>query len=574
MLQDEIATPESLCVNAKADVQAEVELLGVEWDRWEKGTHNGTVAGVEYFKPRRVLIFDEAIEALRRTHCLNADVDRLSQLSSDPIVAFMENYKLSTCSFVRESEVEVGISMADAISEKYLTDEAFENSECQPSSNVDGKKLIGHEFVGRSKAVEFFSQTKNLLMLGLQECRIDRLGDISGFSFPRVRHLYLSNNLIHELSVVSGAISYLPNLETLCVSGNFFTAKCDTFLEAPKLTTVVMNKTLIGFDDVVRMLSKLSNLKSLSLCGNAYSDIGCAPKLRSLQTLDLSDNSLWNWYSVLCCIKSIPTLKSLVLSNNKLCNICVHTKSEQSYSLYRCAVEVAGEEDKALEAFAGLNELYIDNNSIYEWATMANMAVVFRNLKVLRFKLSITNRDLSPAIMSLHRQVLIAIFPELKVLNGSDVTVNERINAERYYLTLASANGNIFSCTNHPEGLQRSHRERLELIHGNRDDSGQSKLTAQNLASRMIRVVLVPDGDSESYTKDQIARQLPSTTSVRDVKSLCSRLFSLELSDIVLVYNDGKMPLCESMDEEDAEIQHYGISDGYNIRVQSRSHRF
>lgn len=289
----------------------------------------------------------------------------------DPIVAFMENYKLSTCSFVRESEVEVGISMADAISEKYLTDEAFENSECQPSSNVDGKKLIGHEFVGRSKAVEFFSQTKNLLMLGLQECRIDRLGDISGFSFPRVRHLYLSNNLIHELSVVSGAISYLPNLETLCVSGNFFTAKCDTFLEAPKLTTVVMNKTLIGFDDVVRMLSKLSNLKSLSLCGNAYSDIGCAPKLRSLQTLD------------------------------------------------------------------------------------------------------------------------------------------------------------------------RSHRERLELIHGNRDDSGQSKLTAQNLASRMIRVVLVPDGDSESYTKDQIARQLPSTTSVRDVKSLCSRLFSLELSDIVLVYNDG-----------------------------------
>ncbi|KAK1443745.1 hypothetical protein BgAZ_206210 [Babesia gibsoni] len=566
---DDTETPAAPTDVNDDDEQDDVEVLGIEWDGWTTGTHNGTVEGIEYFKPYRVTLFTEAMAAVQKTYD-KEDEEIRNYRMRDTMYAILRNHGNFTCSFLKEDQVECGVTMAEAIYDKYLVDTSDETAEFEAHKSVNGKLHIGHAFVGRSKAVSFFSQTSNLLLLGLQDSRIDRVGDLAQFTFPKVREVYLMNNLISEWPVVVSAMEHFPSAHTLDVSGNVFTVTDNIPFEAPKLRTVSLNKTVLRFSDAVEMLKDLPNLSVLSLCGNAYADLGCLSKLEHLISLDVSDNSIWNWYSMFRCLISAPTLRKFIISNNSLCNICVDPETGNRISLYQGALSVAQLNQKTLEAFHELEELHLDGNYIYDWGTLSELTVIFPNLKALRFKLCLMNVEASDATLGLHRQVLIAIFPRLEILNGSYISKGERLNAERYYLRLATVEKQIFAKVNHPKGLAEPHSRRLEQIHGRRETGEEKGSSAYHLDARMIQVTMIPDGNYDNDRIEPISRRLPPSTSVRDLKSLCSKLFNLELSDIVLAYNNGKMPICERMDDDDVEIQTYGISDGYNIRIQSR----
>lgn len=549
----------------------EMEFLGVEWDSWTKGTHDGTVDGTKYFESKRGSLYEAAMETVLEKSEMIDDPDVRDYMSRHPIYAIINNYGRSTCSLVLEKEARRGVSIAEAVLERYVTDDAPEDADSAPHFTAGGKVHIGHEFVGRSDAVDFFSQTGNLQLLVLHDCRIDRVGQLETLEFPRVKELFLTSNLISDWAVVAEAISHFPVLATLDVSGNIFTSNSSSIaLECPTLTTVYINQSQVTLEEAGRILGRLPMLTTLSLCSNGYTDLGSAAELRQLQCLDVADNFLWNWYSILSCVSSSPSLRKLMLANNKLANICVSPRDQARTTIYKAAVEIATQRGGTLDIFHGIEELQLDGNCIYEWETVGQLAIVFPRLRVLRFKLLVPNKELSDSSLSLHRQVLIAIFPQLCVLNGSEVTDNERLNAERYYIRMAYSGSQIFQSVNDPEGLALSHSQRLEQIHGTREEETSDKHKLHSMASRMVRITLIPDADSDSYMKPPVTRSLPVTMSVRDLKSLCSRLFSVDLGDIILVYNDGHMPLCEPMLDEDVEIQNYGLSDGYNIRVQSR----
>ncbi|GIX63700.1 hypothetical protein, putative [Babesia caballi] len=562
--------------------EQQVEMLGVEWDEWRRGVHNGTLGGVFYFRPERIRCYQDAMDKIREIYSEHEQEWIRENSVANQSAVMLTNYGDTPCSFVAEKDVTRGISMEEAVHMRYMTDDIAVIESGTHEFSPHGKGRIGHEFVGRSDALKFFRETSNLLLLGLQDCGIDRVGDCSGYNFPRVQELYLTNNLISSWSVAKEVLKIMPSLETLDMSGNYLTSVGDPPLESAKLSTLLLNRTLVKFEKALEMTAKLPTLTTLGLCQNAYTDLPCIGSLPKLESLDVTGNSIWNWYSVLRLIHSSPSLKKLTVSGNQLSDLCVDSASGKSYSIYEAALEIGKGDREPLRAFGELEELYLDDNCIYDWTTVGNLAVVFPNLRALRFKLCELGKESSQATISVHRQGLIAIFPALKVLNGSDISKYDRINAERYYLTLEHLNSPVFKFTNHPEGLALAHSTRLEEIHGQREappDEREILLSRH----RTVKVVLVPDADSASFLKPVVTRRLPLSMTIFDLKVMCSKLYDIPLSDVVLVYNSGvgspgapklilpqNMPISEAMTDQDAELDIYGIDDGYTIRVQSR----
>ncbi|CDR94068.1 hypothtetical protein, putative [Babesia bigemina] len=545
--------------------EEQAELLGVEWDNWRVGTHNGTVDGVFYFEPERMRRCEKVMQAVQHVYSGHDEPWLRENAAAYALRTTIDNFENRSCSFVRECDVQLGVPMERAVHNRYITDDPTGES-----SSPHGKGRIGHEFVGRDEALEFFSHTANLLMLGLQDCRIDRLGDCTRYAFPRVREAHLPNNLISDWDVVRGLLAMLPRVDTLDLSGNMLVFNDEKPLESSTLATVVLNNTMLDFGNVARLLSTVKGLKSLSLCRNMYVELPTLEPLQSLRSLDLTENSVWNWFYVLRLVKSAPTLTRLIITKNRLSNLCVDPETGSPLSLYRAALLIGKDRPEPLKAFAALDELHMEENYVHDWQVVSDLAVVFPRLRVLRLRLCLLHKEATQAEESVHRQVLIAIFPELKVLNGTEVTKYDRINAERYYLSLEHANSTPFKSTNTHEALDEPHSSRLEEIHGKRDVPPPKEGVFVSPGLRMITVKLVPDGDSDSYLKPVVTRSIPLCTTVLELKVICCEVYGLTLSDVVLIYNSGDMPISERMDNDEAEIQYYGVDDGYSIRIQSR----
>ncbi|GBE60745.1 CAP-Gly domain-containing protein, putative [Babesia ovata] len=559
--EPEDAPPE----DKEEEEESKAEMLGVEWDNWRVGSHNGTVEGVFYFNPERMRRCEGVMEAVRHVYSKHEEPWLRENAVKYAMKITIDNFENRSCSFVRETDVQLGVTMEQAVHDRYITDDPS-----GVSSSPHGKGRIGHEFVGRDEALEFFSHTANLLTLGLQDCRIDRLGDCTKYSFPKVREAHLPNNLVTDWDVVRGLLAMLPRVDTVDLSGNTLVFNDEKPLESATLATLVLNNTMLKFETVTKLLSNVKGLKALSLCRNMYIELPSLESLKSLQSLDITDNSVWNWFYVLRLVKSAPTLKRLIITKNRLSSLCVDPKTGNALSLYRAALHLAKDHDEPLKAFEALEELHMEENYVHDWKVVSDLAVLFPNIRALRFKLCMLHKESTQAEESIHRQVLISIFPALKVLNGTEVTKYDRTNAERYYLSLEHANSTAFKSTNTHEALKASHSSRLEKVHGKREAAPAKNGTFVSPGLRMISVKLVPDGDSDSYLKPAVTRSIPLCTTVLELKVICSEIYGLTLSDVVLIYNSGDMPISERMDNDEAEIQYYGVDDGYSIRIQSR----
>ncbi|GFE54922.1 peptidyl-prolyl cis-trans isomerase [Babesia ovis] len=514
----------------------EIDVIGVEWDNWRAGDHNGTVEGREYFRPVLACAFQEAHRVIRDVYSNHENTWISNNIvgSSGIITQYLGD---TTCSFVLESQAETGISMADAIFDCYIcdaTEEEFGALECSPH----GKGHIGHQFVGRAKARDFFSETSNLLSLGLQQRQIARIGDCARYKFPKIREVYLAYNLIYDWNVVRELISLIPQMDTLDLTGNLLVLNAEEPLESLKLRTLVLSRTMLSTKLLEHMLKKLERLTMLVLCNNAYTELPCLCDLHNLAALDFSDNYIWNWYSILQLVYSSKSLKKLIMTNNKLSDICMDPVTRTHMSLYQAAMAIAKDHPNPLEAFAGLEELYLDENYIYDWHTVSYMATIFTNLRVLRMKVCSLGKEVTEGSESMERQVVIAIFPRLTVLNGMEITKSDRCNAERYYLCLEFRPISIFQDTNSNEGLTISHKDRLTQIHGEREAPPEPSQII-NAAYRLVEVELIPDGDSDSFLKPSVKRQMPLSTTVLDIKKMCSKLFNMDMTDIILVFNNG-----------------------------------
>ncbi|XP_952118.1 uncharacterized protein TA14060 [Theileria annulata] len=469
---------------------------------------------LENFKKIKVKIF-EYFDKIKEN---SMNFEELTRILSERF-DFHDFSNPNSC--VNLDSVSLGSTFEREFRNKYLnTDEELEAEDSG----------VNYEFVGMEKACNFFSDPKKLITVTLNDCKISQIGTIT--EFPKCTELFLSNNLLTS-SEVNKLVEYFPKLTVLDVSEN----KIDKPINAPSVKTLIMNRVFVEFELVLETLDRCVNVTNLIFSDNMLDEVVFKGKTYpNLTAIDLSNNFIYSWDSICNLFKIFPNLEKLFISHNLLHNL-----------------------DSNSMEFNSLLELDISNNLISDIDVMVKVSQAFPNLTSLK----VNSNPISPNFMEKYsnlpyiksvkgdkndeiiRMYMIVTFANLKVLNGTTITGEERTNSERYLNYLEDK------------------------------EQGEETKTKVNLEKKnRIKVLLVPDGDSESFLYEPVEKKLSESCTVSDVKLLCSKLFKMNLKDIKLVYNNKMMPLCEEMDDDSAELCRYGISDNYQIRVQNKNIKF
>ncbi|PHJ20187.1 cap-gly domain-containing protein [Cystoisospora suis] len=89
------------------------------------------------------------------------------------------------------------------------------------------------------------------------------------------------------------------------------------------------------------------------------------------------------------------------------------------------------------------------------------------------------------------------------------------------------------------------------------------------IASSLVKVLLQP-AEASIFHLSPVQKNLSRNMQIRDLKTLCMRLFGLPVSRMNLLYNDGMMPISIPLDDDFASLDFFGFSqDGTSVvRVQ------
>ncbi|PFH34817.1 CAP-Gly domain-containing protein [Besnoitia besnoiti] len=372
-----------------------------------------------------------------------------------------------------------------------------------------------------------------------------------------------------------------------------------------------------------------------------------------LEGLDISENILDSWESLFACLIHLPRLTTICavdcalgdfarvrtsrepgqppspavaetqgekkddaqtpeLSSAKL--LPAAPEGDQASWLGKGGGEVEARERSALswalsmseEQRERVTELCLEDNCLDAWETVTWLARLFPRLERLMLQgnpllvqPSANARDKPAPVAagfgasSPQRQVMIALFPNLKVLSGGTVSKADRCAAERYTLSLlhrirrANEEGE-FSALPVPLGLVEVLRppaqgvdqtcsvheallDRLTKAHGDFSLGGEfCRGGGAVLASMLIEVFLQPDA-AAIFHKLPVKKRVPKSMRVRDLKTLCMRLFGLPVAHTELLYNDGHMPVSTPLDDDAASLDFFGVGDGSVVRVQDKS---
>mmetsp|Transcript_40064 Transcript_40064/g.64995 ORF Transcript_40064/g.64995 Transcript_40064/m.64995 type:complete len:464 (+) Transcript_40064:51-1442(+) len=373
------------------------EWLGVEWDDYGRGKHDGT--------------FSETGE------------------------------KMFTCapgqgSFLKPEKVNIGVSVVAALLDRYCdigTVQAVQGSEDSASSELYVPSSRGNkvpvQLVGMDKVAQKQSRVDKLSKVSVRDSYISSAGPVGEIAekCPSVSEMDLSNNLLSDWQTLSQVTRQLPRLHTLLLSGNLLkpfdqTAELEGAFSS--LRVLVLNSTRFTWSQVPVLQHYMPLLEELHLCHNHIRSLGSSEeniKLKTLRILNLEGNGLEDWVEVWK-LSQLPVLERLIVNDNKLREVT-----------YKTSVEVSN------TPFASLQSISLSKNCITEWSSVDALNA-FPSLVELRLQNNpITDSAvISPALV---RQFIIARIGQLNLMNGSQVRPKERADAEKAYikLTLAEA---------------------------------------------------------------------------------------------------------------------------------------
>eukprot|EP00041_Stephanoeca_diplocostata_P017205 m.343064 g.343064 ORF g.343064 m.343064 type:complete len:537 (-) comp20625_c0_seq2:101-1711(-) len=361
------------------------EWLGVEWDDPTRGKHDGQHEGVRYFHVR--------------------------------------NGAEKGGSFVRLKKVDKCMSLEDAVRDRYST-QLQEGDE--KTTFVDSKaQSIDVVLVGADKAFGEQSQISQLRDVCIQSMPIfgAKNADLLDTFLPNVVHLDISKTLVSSWAVVVSIVRKLHRLRELRVCSNHF-SDSTTYLPSvegrihsvEELFLNTMQGDIYASTDYAEALSVVSRLfpklHALHVAGNKTTtltrDDGTHGFPPCLKLLNLEDNLLRSWNDVRA-LGDLETLENLNIAKNGISSITMQGGDA---------------------VFTRLRVLNISRNNLTSWTSVSELS----RLPALE-ELIIAHNPLFDGEKGLHvRQSIIARLPKLRRLNKSDVTEQERIIAERFYL--------------------------------------------------------------------------------------------------------------------------------------------
>ena len=264
----------------------------------------------------------------------------------------------------------------------------------------------------------FFSGNRLILppSLSLNGCQIKYAG-----SKRKIRELChfvealdLASNDFTSLEEILNIIKEMPNLRFLNLSENDYSKLDENSLKPIQLEnmkSLVLNNTGVPFIIVQFLLNSFPNLSHLHLSLNNYANIDIGPKKYSnIKRLYISGN---------------PNLKSLP----QIINLLGAFPSLEGLTMADCNVDTIP--DNLNQLLPKLQTLNISNWPIKKWECLEKLNFL-TNLVELRCQGI-------EVLQTLHnpdskRQHLIARLPNIQRLNGSEVTEDERIFAEKSFI--------------------------------------------------------------------------------------------------------------------------------------------
>ncbi|SBS81346.1 cytoskeleton associated protein, putative [Plasmodium malariae] len=285
---------------------------------------------------------------------------------------------------------------------------------------------------------------------------------------------------------------------------------------------------------------------------------------RHLKKIVLNDNYLHDYEELFYFVHRIKTVQSLFINNNKF--------SDNS-NLINIAYTICLEEKNKTELakldnfdlinrnFKHIKEFLFDNNEVKNYETLRDLFYILYNIEILK----IQNKKKNFSEKKSLRYIYISVMPQLKVLNHSSISKNERINSERFFISLYHKD-NIAKIFNE-QVLNRRHSTRLEQIHYKAMQDQTNTETSKSMQSNLINITIIPEFlNAQKF--DIIKKKVNRNMNIKDLKFLCSRLYSVPLPKLQLFYTDENNPMCIEIVDTNSSLYTYGIENNSKIKIK------
>ena len=503
--------------------------LGLEWDDKNRGKHNGTVDGYEYFKTSN-----------------------------------NEN----SGSLIKMTKVNIGQTFKAALGYKY---NFYEEEGNDYHKNVDkalekdnfivtDKKIINIELVGKEKAAKKFSEFDNMPCIDLSFSYINKLGNDLGNILPKLRELALTRTLLTKWSDFLSIIIQFKNLtllnfsENILIYDDLFEENIQKFINKEykqHLSTLVLNKCNLTVNDLIKLSPLFTELDYLYLKDNQINqenyktsenkkfldeNISLIEKnTQNLKYLSLEQNKINIFFFAYKIFKS-PKLKYINLNQNLISEILSKNNLD--------------EEKNLLELFKkSMTHISLDYNMFKK----ENYTEIMVDLESLELKdIDILNNGfidkIGPAKVKIE---MIGRNPQLAILNNTIITKIMRRDAEKQYLIdlvkeyIHNLGNKAFDKFDFDKYMEKTHKQYFKLRKKFFDPlDDYENLTKKNntntMKSNMSEIVL-------QYGDKSINRKFPKSTAFTHLKNLSVKLFKIDGDALLSFYlkNGDKEELIE-----------------------------
>lgn len=494
--------------------------IGVEWDEASRGKHSGSHKGKHYFttKVHNAASFVKAIK-----------------LGNGARITLVEAARQRLADAKDQSH-----RMAAIVVGRGVVDIADEGSAVN--------QLAGTEVLDISN-------------MGVATIRSDGDKPLAQI-LPQLKDLRAAHSLFTNVSAIIEILCTLPKLEILDVSYNRFTeedvksceysdeevAKIANY-EASKVTELILNKCMLEWKAVAKVCKHIEALENLRMhtCGlmplNSMWKMGeFEMRWASLQVLDLDGNRM-SWEDVHK-LSRLPSLKELYISDNGLEDILVDDGGnvEQMFGTQCTLQDKSRDRVQGTVPFPKLHTLSVARNQLRGWTviTSLNALPALSHLRMIGNPISPPGADEKTGKGPQRGWHLRAIarIRRLTRIDGSDVTLDERLQAERRYmqeeiLPAIQTTGQVMIKKFHPRSEELMQKLNLPITNLEKrepkmfKDSNNKGTLNEGLAADSVHVTLVADTRINAKRK-RADRVLPRDTRVERLMAMACIILRMQ----------------------------------------------
>ena len=289
-----------------------------------------------------------------------------------------------------------------------------------------------------------------------------------------------------------------------------------------RLEELTLEDTLLSWQELCQIASHCANLASFSAGFNqlsALTKVDFRSLSTTLTTLNLEYNEI-QYFSDMGNLTELTALRTFHLKGNSIVDLAPQAVSIPTFS-------------------KSVQYLDVSYNQIESWSFVDNLAKAFPGLTALRIAhnpvYDIKGEDAAAASSEEAHMFTVARLAVLTSLNFSQITLDDRMNAEMFYLSrIARQLATVPESAEATVKAQHPRYKELCDIHGAPEVVRREEVNPAFLESRLVAVTFTRE-DSKKVT-----RRLPKSLDIYAVKSIAGGLFHISPLKLRLIWETGE----------------------------------